>query len=64
MFSQLLEVAKESNTYLAIEPAYQHVISTPRRLKRLIDELNHPNTVVTFDLFNLCRMRIIKINID
>ena len=53
VFSQLLEVAKESNTYLAIEPAYQHVISTPRRLKRLIDELNHPNTVVTFDLFNL-----------
>lgn len=53
IFSELLEVAKDSNTYLAIEPAYQHVISTPRRLKRLIDELNHPNTVVTFDLFNL-----------
>lgn len=53
IFSDLLEVASETNTFLAIEPAFQHVISTPQRLKRLMDELNHPNTVVTFDLFNL-----------
>lgn len=53
IFAELLEVAQEEGTFVAIEPAYQHVISTPKRLKRLIDELHHPNVVVTFDLFNL-----------
>lgn len=53
IFSELLEVAKEENVYLAIEPAYHHVISSPSRLKRLIDELDHSHTRVTFDLFNL-----------
>lgn len=53
IFAELLVVADETKTYVAIEPAYQHVISTPKRLKRLIDELNHERVVVTFDLFNL-----------
>lgn len=53
IFSELLEVAKEENVYLAIEPAYHHVISSPSRLKRLIDELDHSHVRVTFDLFNL-----------
>jgi len=53
VFEQILIVAKEENAYLAIEPAYHHVISTPTRLKRLINELNHSHIQVTFDLFNL-----------
>lgn len=53
IFAELLIVAEETETNVAIEPAYQHVISTPKRLKRLIDELNHERVVVTFDLFNL-----------
>ena len=53
VFSDLLPVAKEAGTFLTIEPAYHHVISTPKRLKRLIDVLGSENTQVTFDLFNL-----------
>lgn len=53
IFRELLPVAEAAGTYLTIEPAYHHVISTPARLKRLVDELNSPNVRVIFDLFNL-----------
>jgi len=52
-FRELLPTAQESGTYLTIEPAYHHVISSPTRLKRLVDELESPNVRVIFDLFNL-----------
>lgn len=53
IFRELLPVAAAAGTYLTIEPAYHHVISTPARLKRLVDELDSPNVRVIFDLFNL-----------
>ena len=53
IFSQLLEVAQTEGVYEAIEPAYHHVISSPKRLRRLMDELAHDHIRVTFDLFNL-----------
>lgn len=53
IFRELLPIAEEAGTYLTIEPAYHHVISTPARLKRLVDELDSPNVCVIFDLFNL-----------
>jgi len=53
VFREILPIAEETGTYLTIEPAYHHVISTPSRLKRLVDELNSPNVRVIFDLFNL-----------
>jgi len=53
VFREILPTAVEAGTYLAIEPAYHHVISTPKRLKRLVDDLNSPNVRVIFDLFNL-----------
>lgn len=53
IFKELLPIAEEAGTYLTIEPAYHHVIGTPARLKRLVDELDSPNVRVMFDLFNL-----------
>ena len=53
IFAELLSVAKEEDAFLAIEPAYHHVITNPKRLKRLVDELDHENIRITFDLFNL-----------
>jgi len=53
VFRELLPVAAEAGTFLTIEPAYHHVISTPARLKRLVDELDSPHVRVIFDLFNL-----------
>lgn len=53
VFEQLLPIAQAENAYLTIEPAYHHVITTPKRLKRLLDELAHENIRVIFDLYNL-----------
>lgn len=53
IFQEILPVAEEAGAYLTIEPAYHHVIGTPARLKRLVDELDSPNVRVIFDLFNL-----------
>ncbi|MCL2558879.1 MAG: sugar phosphate isomerase/epimerase [Turicibacter sp.] len=53
VFKEILPVAEEAGVCLTIEPAYHHVISTPARLKRLVDELNSPHVRVIFDLFNL-----------
>jgi len=53
VFKDILPVAEAAGVYLTIEPAYHHVISTPTRLKRLVDELDSPNVRVIFDLFNL-----------
>ena len=53
VFKEILPTAEEAGTYLTIEPAYHHVISTPTRLKRLVNALNSPNIRVIFDLFNL-----------
>ena len=53
IFKDLLPTAQEFGTFLTIEPAYHHVISTPKRLKRLIDDLDSENVKVIFDLFNL-----------
>jgi len=53
VFKEILPVAEAAGVYLTIEPAYHHVISTPARLKRLVNELDSPNVRVIFDLFNL-----------
>jgi len=53
IFKDLLPVAEQAGAYVTIEPAYHHVISTPARLKRLLDALDSPYVRVIFDLFNL-----------
>jgi len=53
VFASLLPTAEETGTYLTIEPAYHHVISSPQRLKRLVDALDSNRVKVIFDLFNL-----------
>ena len=53
VFKEILPIAEETESYLTIEPAYHHVIQTPKRLKRLVDALDSDNVRVIFDLFNL-----------
>jgi len=53
IFRDILPIAVEAGTYLTIEPAYGHIISTPTRLKRLVEDLDSPNVRIIFDLFNL-----------
>lgn len=53
VFKELVFESEQTNTYLNIEPVYNHVIYDINRLKRLINDLDSHNVRVTFDLFNL-----------
>ncbi len=48
-----LEVAETNNTYLAVEAVSHHIIHTIKRMKRLLDEINHNRLKVIFDISNL-----------
>lgn len=52
VFQDLVKTAQSVNKSVAIEGAFQHVISTPSRLKRLVDDLNSDHVNVIVDLFN------------
>lgn len=51
-----MEMAKEAeknDMLVGIEPVYRHTINTPQLLKRLLDEVDHPQMRVIFDPVNL-----------
>ena len=52
VFQDLVKVAEKVQKKVAIEGAYNHVISTPQRLKRLVDDLNSDHVSIIVDLFN------------
>ena len=52
VFQDLVKVAEKVQKKVAIEGAYHHVISTPQRLKRLVDDLNSDHVSIIVDLFN------------
>lgn len=53
IFHELVEVAKENNTTILMEPAWGHVIYSVKQLKRAYDEINSENFKVTIDIYNL-----------
>lgn len=53
VFHELVEVAKENNTTILMEPAWGHVIYNIKQLKRAYDEINSENFKVTIDIYNL-----------
>lgn len=48
-----LEAADKYDTYFAVEAVSHHIIHSPKRMKRLLDEVNHPRLKVIFDISNL-----------
>lgn len=48
----LCKTAEEYGSYVAVEGAYGHCMTTPSRLKRLYDEVNSPNMKIIVDIFN------------
>ena len=50
---ELVREAEKFGVFVCIEGVERYVISSPRRLKRLIDEVDSPNLQVIFDPVNL-----------
>jgi sugar phosphate isomerase/epimerase len=50
---ELVREAEKFGVFVGIEGVERYVISSPRRLKRLVDEVNSPNLQVIFDPVNL-----------
>lgn len=51
---QLLETARDENSYVAIEPvAWSHTIDTAQRMRRVLDEFKTPWLKVIYDPVNL-----------
>ncbi len=51
-FSYLCTYAEKRGVYVGMEGAYNHVLSTPKRLKSAIDKIGKDNIRVIFDLYN------------
>ena len=51
-FTSLAEYAEECGVYIGIEGAFNHVCTTPERLKCCVDRIGRSNVRVIFDLFN------------
>ncbi len=51
--SSVLPVAEENDAYLGVEAVSTHIIHTPERMHRLIEEIDNDRLKVIFDISNL-----------
>ena len=49
---ELASAAEKANVYAGIEGAVSHVLSTPQKVRNLVDETGSDNFALIFDLFN------------
>lgn len=52
VFKPLAEIAKNENSYMAIEGAYGHCMYSPDQLKRLFNDLNNGHIKIIIDIYN------------
>ena len=45
--------AEEAGAVMAVEPVYTHIVSTPERAERMLDELKSDNLMIILDAVNL-----------
>lgn len=50
---ELVQEAEKAGVFVCIEGVTRHVVSTPGRMKRVLDAINSPNLQVLFDPVNL-----------
>ena len=48
-----MRAAEQFGVMMAIEPVYKHIVSTPRRARRVLDAIGSPNLGIIFDPVNL-----------
>lgn len=49
----VVEIAEKAGAVLAIEPVYTHIVSTPKRARKVLDAIHSPALRVIFDPVNL-----------
>lgn len=52
----IVTYAEQMGVILAIEPVRNHIVSTPRLARQVLDEINSPNLQIIFDPVNLLGM--------
>ncbi|MBO2516813.1 MAG: sugar phosphate isomerase/epimerase [Clostridiales bacterium] len=49
----VIRCAEETDTVLAVEPVYSHIISTPERAERMLNDINSDHIQIILDTVNL-----------
>lgn len=49
----VVEYAEKMGVIMAIEPVYKHIVYSPQRARRVLDEIESPNLQIIFDPVNL-----------
>lgn len=49
----VIRYAEQMGVVLAIEPVWRHIVNTPARARRVLDEINSPNLSIILDPVNL-----------
>ncbi len=49
----VVDYAEKSGVILAIEPVARHIVCTPKRARKVLDEIHSPNLSIIFDPVNL-----------
>ena len=49
----VVEYAEKMGVVFAIEPVYTHIVSDPKRARRVLDEIDSPNLQIIFDPVNM-----------
>lgn len=52
-FRPVVEYAEKMGVLIAIEPVFVHIVNTPERARRVLDEIASPNLRIIFDPVNL-----------
>ncbi|MCI8530811.1 MAG: sugar phosphate isomerase/epimerase [Lachnospiraceae bacterium] len=52
-FRPIVKYAEQMGVIVAIEPVYRHIVSNPKRARRVLDEIASPNLQIIFDPVNL-----------
>jgi len=61
---ELLDEATNQGVNVLIEGAWNHTIYSPKRLKQLVDVLDHPNLYVIIDPYNFLNMDNYTMHVD
>ena len=57
---RIVEYAEKMGVIIGIEPVYTHIVNTPARARRILDEIQSPNLQIILDPVNLLAISNVK----